>query len=127
MPFILRTVRFGRLTGGNPALALAKTVLGELRRRFARDKGPATRRRRRVFRLAVLPFEEQHSVDAARMENCKAVFAYEDADDGRVKTIPACLWYPYRNPILEKLSRKYGVVSGAGPARAAPAGATRPA
>jgi hypothetical protein len=57
----------------------------------------------------MLPFEEQHSIDAARMENCKAVFAYEDAEDGKVKTIPACLWYPYRNPLLEKLSKKYGI------------------
>lgn len=47
-----------------------------------------------------------------RMESCKAVFAYEDPDDGQVKTIPACLWYPYRNAILEKLSAKYGVVKG---------------
>jgi hypothetical protein len=56
----------------------------------------------------MLPFEEQHSVDAARMESCKAVFAYEDTDDGQIKTIPACMWYPYRNPLLEKLSKKYG-------------------
>jgi hypothetical protein len=57
----------------------------------------------------MLPFEEQHSVDAARMESCKAVFAYEDVEDGKVKTVPACLWYPYRNPILAKLSKKYGI------------------
>jgi hypothetical protein len=49
------------------------------------------------------------------MENCKAVFAYEDTDDGKVKTIPACLWYPYRNPLLEKLSKKYGVVGKKAP------------
>jgi hypothetical protein len=75
----------------------------------------SSRHPRRVLRVAMLPFEEQHSVDAARMENCKAVFAYEDADDGKVKTIPACLWYPYRNPILEKISKKYGVVGKKAP------------
>ena len=67
----------------------------------------------------MLPFEEQHSVDAARMESCKAVFAYEDTEDGKVKTIPACLWYPYRNAFLEKLSKKYGVVKNKGKAEVA--------
>ena len=60
--------------------------------------------------MAVLPFEEEHSSDAARLEKCKGVFAYEDAEDGRVKYIPACFWCPCRNSILEKLSKKYGVI-----------------
>ena len=72
----------------------------------------------------MLPFEEQHSVDAARMESCKAVFAYEDPADGKVKTIPACLWYPYRNAYLQKLSEKYGVVRGGKVVPAAEATAT---
>jgi hypothetical protein len=52
------------------------------------------------------------------MENCKAVSAYEDTDDGKVKTIPACMWYPYRNPILEKLSKKYGIARRKGETQA---------
>ena len=65
------------------------------------------------LRVAVLPFEEQKAVDAARMESCKAVFAYEDVDNNRIGTIPVCLWYPYRNAFLKKNSAKYGTVSGA--------------
>ena len=63
-----------------------------------------------MVRVAVLPIEEQHSIDAARLRSCKAVFAYEDVDDGTVKYFPACSWYPYRNPLLKKISQKYGVV-----------------
>jgi hypothetical protein len=59
--------------------------------------------------VATLPFEEEHSIDAARLENCKAVFAYEDVANGEVRYAPACLWYPYRNPLLEKISGKYGI------------------
>ena len=67
------------------------------------------RRPRRVLRVGMLPFEEEHSIDAARLENCRGVFAYEDVEDGKVKYISACLWYPYRNAFLEKLSKKYGI------------------
>ena len=108
-PWFFRTVSFSRLLDGHPILGILKQGLGHLRRRCFRTDPRTSRRARGFLRVAVLPFEEQHSVDAARMENCKAVFAYEDPDDGRVKTIPACLWYPYRNSILEKLSAKYGV------------------
>ena len=112
LPWIFRTVRFRRLFG-----TLAADLCAALARpfkRLARPNDPALDRRpRRILRVAVLPFEEQHSIDAARMESCKAVFAYEDADKGTVETIPACLWYPYRNAILEKLARKYGVAKSA--------------
>jgi MoaA/NifB/PqqE/SkfB family radical SAM enzyme len=103
----LRTVRFWRL---KPIRRLAKAVFWQFYRKLSRLAGVRTRRTRGLVRVAVLPFEEEHSIDAARLQRCKAVFAYEDPEDGKVKYIPACLWYPYRNPILEKLSKKYGVV-----------------
>jgi uncharacterized radical SAM superfamily Fe-S cluster-containing enzyme len=109
-PWFFRTVNLRRVTGGNPVIGLLKAGLARLCRKKAGNGVSTSRRPRRVLRVAMLPFEEQHSVDAARMESCKAVFAYEDPDDGKIKTIPACLWYPYRNAILEKLSKKYGVV-----------------
>ena len=71
-----------------------------------------------MLRIAVLPFEEQNAVDAVRMENCKAVFAYEDVENGRLGVVPVCLWYPFRNPLLEKVAAKYGTAP-AGSAEAA--------
>jgi hypothetical protein len=62
----------------------------------------------------MLPFEEEHSIDAARLESCRGAFAYEEVETGEVRYAPACLWYPYRNPILEKISKKYGVVNKKG-------------
>jgi len=110
VPWGLRTIDWVALADGKPVRGLLKFIFGSLFRRQNPEGLAASRRPRRLLRVAMLPFEEQHSVDAARMEHCKAVFAYEDVDDGQVKTIPACLWYPYRNPILEKLSKKYGVL-----------------
>ena len=101
-----------RLADGKPVRAILKLIFGPLFRRQLAEGLSSSRRPRRVLRVGMLPFEEQHSVDAARMESCKAVFAYEDVADGKVKTIPACLWYPYRNAFLKKLSEKYGVVRG---------------
>jgi len=107
LPWMFSRIRFGRLIG-NPFSALGRLIFGRSSRLPAGEKAKP-RRARRVLRVAMLPFEEEHSIDAARLEKCKGVFAYEDAEDGRVKYIPACLWYPYRNPILEKLSKKYGI------------------
>jgi 7,8-dihydro-6-hydroxymethylpterin dimethyltransferase len=112
LPWGLKTIRFIRLADGKPVRSLLKLMFKGLFRRTPAEGLSSSRRPRRLLRVAMLPFEEQHSVDAARMESCKAVFAYEDVDDGQVKTIPACLWYPYRNERLKKLSEKYGVVRG---------------
>ena len=111
----LRSVRVRRLMG-NPFAGLWNRLTGKGAKRPAGDKA-TPRRPRRVLRVGMLPFEEEHSIDAARLENCKGVFAYEDVADGQVKYIPACLWYPYRNPFLEKISQKYGVVRYRGPER----------
>ncbi|HPD30236.1 MAG TPA: radical SAM protein [Phycisphaerae bacterium] len=108
LPWMLVRIRLGRLLGSHLS-ALGGRVFGRPGRLLSGGKH-IRRRPRLVLRVGVLPFEEEHSIDAARLEKCKAVFAYEDAEDGSVKYIPACLWYPYRNPILEKLSKKYGVV-----------------
>lgn len=118
-----RTLRFWRL---NPISNLAKAAFFHVYRRLSRLVGREVRLRRPIMRVAVLPIEEQHSIDAARLKSCKAVFAYEDVDDGRVKYVPACGWYPYRNPLLEKISQKYGVV-GKKPEVKVPATVSEPA
>jgi len=119
VPWAFRTIGWMKLADGKPVRALLKLVFGPLFRKQLAEGLSSSRRPRRLLRVGMLPFEEQHSVDAARMESCKAVFAYEDTDDGRIKTIPACLWYPYRNPLLEKLSKKYGIAGKADKAEVA--------
>ena len=112
VPWGLRTIDYVKLADGKPVRGLLKLVFGPLFRKQLAEGLSSSRRPRRLLRVGMLPFEEQHSVDAARMESCKAVFAYEDTEDGQTKYVPACLWYPYRNERLEKLSQKYGIVRG---------------
>ncbi|MCG3180911.1 MAG: Coenzyme PQQ synthesis protein E [Phycisphaerae bacterium] len=112
VPWAFRRIRLFKLMG-NPLTALWRTFFGRPGRRSQGTK-KTLRRSRRIIRVAMLPFEEEHSIDAARLEKCRGLFAYEDTADGQVKYIPACLWYPYRNAFLEKLSNKYGVVNKKG-------------
>jgi hypothetical protein len=100
VPWLRRRLKVGRLMAGSLA------DYGKYFWRRVLGKG-SKRRPARILRVAGLPFEEEHSIDAGRLKNCKAVFAYEDVEDGQIKTIPACLWYPYRNEYLKKISQKY--------------------
>jgi len=109
--WVLGSVRFGRIFGYNPLGALFKVLFRKVFPKKS-EHGFKSRRPRRVLRVAMLPFEEQHSIDAARLESCKAVFAYENVDDDKVKFFAACNWYPYRNALLEKISQKYGTADG---------------
>jgi uncharacterized radical SAM superfamily Fe-S cluster-containing enzyme len=108
IPWMFANVRLGRLIG-NPFKLLWRVIFGRPVRQVETDKA-TPRRPRRILRVAMLPFEEEHSIDAARLEQCKGVFAYEDTELHQVRYAPACLWYPYRNALLKKLSEKYGVV-----------------
>jgi hypothetical protein len=62
-----------------------------------------------VLRMIVLPFEEYHSIDGARLQLCKAGFAYEDPETGRVRTISVCAWSLFRTDILRSIADKYSV------------------
>jgi uncharacterized radical SAM superfamily Fe-S cluster-containing enzyme len=124
LPWGFKSIDFIKLADGKPVRALLGLIFGPLFRKQLAEGLASGRRPRRVLRVGMLPFEEQHSVDAARMESCKAVFAYEDTADSKTKYVPACLWYPYRNPLLAKLSEKYGIVRGG---KVVPAPAKEPA
>ena len=55
----------------------------------------------------VLPFEEYHSVESARLQNCFSGFAYVDPDTDEVKTIPVCMWSQYKNDMQRRLVERW--------------------
>jgi len=89
-------IRAVRLLGG----LLAGRPPGELVRQHTTLRGALT--------VIVLPFEETHSLETARLQWCGAGFAYEEAATGEVKTIPACAWWLYNVEILKQIMAKYG-------------------
>jgi hypothetical protein len=106
----LRTFKLWALMDNNPPKALLRYLGQKLKAKFSPkyvDGAAGYRRKRNVLRVAMLPFEEQHSVDATRLENCKAVFPYED-EKGEIQTIPTCMWPPYRNVVLKKVAQRWG-------------------
>ncbi|HSW44429.1 MAG TPA: radical SAM protein [Phycisphaerae bacterium] len=108
LPPALRAVDLRKVFRGNPVVVLLKMLGGVLRGSKMSDLARRHLNLSRLLRVATLPFEEFHSIDAARLQNCKAVFVYEDVADGRIKTVPACTWGSvYRNDILRKVSAKY--------------------
>ncbi len=109
-PLVVRSVVLTPIFKGHPLLGPLRILWGLARGCRWRDLLHAHTNPLRVLRIAVLPFEEYHSIDAARLENCKASFAYEDVTDGRMRLIPACTWYLYRNERLKQISEKYGVL-----------------
>ena len=108
-PWMIGTINMRRVFGDNLLTGPIKTAwrLWKRRRlkRLTKRPSPVT-----YLRLAVLPFEEQHSVDSERLKNCKAGMPYEDIETGRIEIIPHCLWFPYRNALLRKIAEKYGSV-----------------
>ena len=106
LPWLLRTINKRRLLCRNPVIGPIKTALALWkRRRMKRRTGrpsPAS-----YLRIVVIPLEEQHSIDSERLKGCRVGSVYEDVDTGRIKVIPHCVWYPYRNPILKKIADKY--------------------
>jgi hypothetical protein len=110
IPWLLRTINLHRVFGKHLFLGMLQSAwrLWHRRRTKRRTKRPSPATH---LRVAVLPFEEQHSLDSERLKTCTAGMPYEDVETGRIETIPHCVWYLYRNPILRKIAEKYGSVS----------------
>ena len=104
---VLKAIRLDRILKGSRVLAplrmLGAKLLGrkgrDIRRKYTNIQAP--------LRMIVLPFEEYHSIDGARLQNCTAGFVYEDPETGKVKHMPVCAWSLYRMEILRGIADKY--------------------
>jgi hypothetical protein len=67
-----------------------------------------------ILRVIVLPFEESESVEAARLVDCPAAFAYEHPEAGDIRLMPVCAWAMNKNEILRATAEKYGVAGTTG-------------
>jgi hypothetical protein len=109
VPWLLGAVNLHRVFGDHLLLGMLQSAwrLWQRRRTKRRTKRPSPVTH---LRVAVLPFEEQHSLDSERLRTCTAGMPYENVETGQIETIPHCLWYPYRNALLRKIAEKYGCV-----------------
>jgi hypothetical protein len=107
VPWLLRTINKRRVFGSNPITGLIGTGLCLWKRRRTKRR---TGRPTPVpyLRVVVIPLEEQHSIDSERLKTCRVGSVYENVKTGQVEVIPHCVWLPYRNAILKKITDKYG-------------------
>ena len=106
-PLAFRALSFRRIFKGNPFLAVLRVLGGVLVGRKLKHQLRKHSRLKHAMLMVILPFEEYHSVESARLQGCPAGFAYEDPDTGEVKTIPVCVWGLYKNDIQRRLADKY--------------------
>lgn len=67
-----------------------------------------------LLRVIVLPFEEAGCVEAARLVDCPAQFAYEHPETQEVRFMPVCAWPFHKNGILRDTAERYGIDHGTG-------------
>jgi len=113
-PLIGTSLDLRRIMKGAPGLRMARLLGGLLLGKTLRAQVRAHTTLRGALTILVLPFEETHSLETARLRMCGAGFAYEEPTTGEVKTIPACAWWLYNTDILRGIAAKYG---GARPGR----------
>ena len=102
-----RSVNWRNVFRGNSFLALVRILGGLAIGRKARDVLRKHTQVQDALRMIVLPFEEYHAIDGARLVNCTAGFAFEDPDTGEVRTIPVCAFAMYKTEIQRKIAEKY--------------------
>ena len=104
---VLRSLRFGRLTKGSTVGAFFKILGGLL---IGRRVSQQMRKHTYVSDMClsvVLPFEETHSLEAARLDRCTVSFCYLDPDTDDIKLVPFCMWTIYRKDAFRRISDKY--------------------
>jgi len=107
LPLMARALNLKALMKDRPWLRAAAFFVGLL---LGRPLGRQLQRHttlRGALTVLVLPFEETHSLESARLQMCGAGFAYEEPESGEVKTMPACAWWLYNVDILKGIAAKY--------------------
>ena len=123
-PLLLGAVDFRKVVEGNRFMGTLRILGGLLRgKRFSELIRTHTRIKDTVD-ITILPFEEPHSLESARLHRCPSAFIYLDPDTDEVKTVPFCTWCLYRKEVFRRIADKYAAASEAASGKAAPAKTT---
>ncbi len=103
----MRSVNFKTAMKGNPLFAGLCIIGGLFAGKPLKKQLWKHTRYGQAMDMIVLPFEEYHSLEGARLHRCKAGFAYEDPDDGKIKTVPVCTWSLFQKDVERAIAKKY--------------------
>jgi len=104
---VLRAADLRKILKGNRVLTILRILGGLL---VGRDRRRLLEKHTTIHDgvvVTVLPFEEWHSLDSARLERCSAGFIYVDPDTGAVCSIPFCIWCLYRRDTYRRIAEKF--------------------
>ena len=104
---IVAYLNLRRILKGTPFFTIVRILAALAIGRRAKDVFRKHSHIQDALRMIVLPFEEYHAIDGARLQHCAAGFAFEDPDTGEVRTIPVCSFSLYKIDIQRKIAEKY--------------------
>ena len=104
---LARGLAWGKIIKGNVPLGLVRIFGGALFGKSLKKQVQKHTNAHDSALVVVLPFEEPHSLEAARLERCSVGFGYVDPDTDEVKTMPFCVWCLYRKEMFRKIADKY--------------------
>ncbi|MFH0944446.1 MAG: radical SAM protein [Planctomycetota bacterium] len=110
----LRHVDLRQVFGGNAYLKLMRILFGLVRGVKLKVLLRKHTKCQSILRMIVLPFEDKECVEAARLVDCPASFAFENPKTQEVAFMPVCAWPVYKNEILRRTADRYGVGKGSG-------------
>ena len=114
LKFLKKHVNMRELFVGSPAVGIMKIMAGQSSGKKLKDLLREHTRLHGILRVIVLPFEEKQCVEAARLVDCPASFAYEHPETKDVRFMPVCAWSIYKNDILRSTADTYGFDDGTG-------------
>jgi MoaA/NifB/PqqE/SkfB family radical SAM enzyme len=108
LSLIRRSLDMKAVFGDSHRRKALRVVWGMIRGKRLKDLLRKHSRLHGILRLIVLPFEEKECLEAERLVDCPAAFAYEDPDSRQVCFMPVCAWVLHKNAILRQTSENYG-------------------
>ncbi len=107
--FVRQNLNLQEIFGGNPTGRILKILWGLVRGVKMKHLLRAHTRCHNVLRVIVLPFEEKECVEAARLVDCPAAFAFEHPESREIHFMPVCSWAIYKDDILRATAERYGL------------------
>jgi uncharacterized radical SAM superfamily Fe-S cluster-containing enzyme len=112
--FLKKHVNLREVFGGSPLMGVLKIWAGKRSGKKTKELLREHTRLHGILRLIVLPFEEKQCVEAARLVDCPASFAYEHPESKEIRFMPVCAWSMYKDDILRSTAETYGFDDGTG-------------
>ncbi len=110
VPLLLRSFRFDRVFRGSPFFAILGIVLGLVMGGRLKKLLKKYTAMQETLLMLVVPLEERHSIESARLSSCPSGFIYEE-ESGQLRLIPVCIANLYREQYQQGVAKKYGVAT----------------